>query len=196
MLIVVARGHGPVALDAGVATFATAHREPWLTSVFEALTWLGSTAILAPVVVAVGVWRRRRGASWRPLVLPAASLAGAFGLSQLVKHAVARPRPDDRLVHVVGYAFPSGHATCAAAGWLAVAIALGDVLPARRRALVAAALVVIAIVGASRVYLHVHWATDVVGGWALGGLWFALVLLASRRGHGSAGSSRLERPAA
>ena len=64
-------------------------------------------------------------------------------------------------MHAVGYAFPSGHATFAAAGWLAVAILLAGAWPARRRALVAAALAVIAIVGASRVYLQVHWTTDV-----------------------------------
>jgi membrane-associated phospholipid phosphatase len=176
VLVAVTRADGILGIDHDVAAFVARHREPWLTSAFKVVTWLGSTAVLVPVALVAGGWLRRTGGSWRPLVILAATLAGAFGFSQLVKHLVGRARPDDRLVHAIGYAFPSGHATFAAAGWLALAILLAGVRPHRRRALVAAALVVIAIVGASRVYLQVHWTTDVLGGWALGALWLTVVL--------------------
>jgi undecaprenyl-diphosphatase len=176
VLVAVTSAGGILGVDHDVAAFVASHREPWLTSVLKVLTWLGSTAVLIPVALATGGWLRRETRSWRPLLVLALSLAGAFGFSQLVKHAVGRARPDDRLVHAVGYAFPSGHATFAAAGWLGLAIVLARVWPARRAALLAAALAVIAIVGASRVYLQVHWTTDVLGGWALGGLWLAIVL--------------------
>lgn len=185
MLVAVTSADAILGIDYDVAAFAASHREPWLTSAFKVLTWLGSTAVLIPVALASGGWLRRTSGSRRPLLVLAMTLAGAFGFSQLVKHLVGRARPDDRLVHAVGYAFPSGHATFAAAGWLAVAVLLAGAWPRRRTVLVAAALVVIAIVGASRVYLRVHWTTDVLAGWALGALWLTIVLLVARQGHGS-----------
>jgi membrane-associated phospholipid phosphatase len=177
VLVAVTSAGGILGVDHDVAASVARHREPWLTSVLKVLTWLGSSAVLVPVAVAAGGWLRRRGGSWRPMLILALTLAGAFGFSQLVKHLVGRARPDDRLVHAIGYAFPSGHATFAAAGWLALAILLAGVWPRRRTALVAVALVVISIVGASRVYLQVHWTTDVLGGWALGALWLTVVLV-------------------
>jgi undecaprenyl-diphosphatase len=114
------------------------------------------------------------------LLILAASLAGASALSNLTKLAVARARPEDGLVDTIGYAFPSGHSTAAAAGWIALAFVVGATVATRRARLLilAAALLIIAIVGASRVYLGVHWSTDVLGGWALGGLWIGVVLVA------------------
>lgn len=176
MLVVVTSSDGVVGIDRDVASFVASHRKPWLTTFLEIVIWLGSAWVLVPVAVGCAVTLRHARGSWRPLLVLAATLAGANALSEIVKRAVARTRPDDRLVHAVGYAFPSGHATFATAGWLCVAILLGAVWPARRTLLVATAVAVIAVVGASRIYLNVHWATDVLGGWALGGLWLAIVL--------------------
>jgi len=186
-------------IDAPVARFVAAHREPWLTSVFEITTWAGSLAVLIPLVILAGLGRRRAESSKQPLVILAATLAGATALSSAIKLVVARPRPEDSLVEAAGYAFPSGHATAAAATWLALAVVVGRGATAnwgRRVRLVAAALVIAVIVGLSRVYLGVHAATDVLGGWALGGLWFAAVLttvavLDERRAKRSPGLSLL-----
>ena len=170
-----------VPIDAPAATFVVEHREPWLTGVFEVLTWAGSGFLLVPLLLVAGLvlWRVRR--SPRPLLFLAACLAGASALSNLVKLAVARPRPDDALIDAIGYAFPSGHATNAAACWLGLAIALGGLTASwqRKVALVTAAALIAALVGLSRVYLRVHEATDVLGGWALGGLWVVAVLTTS-----------------
>lgn len=103
-------------------------------------------------------------------------------LSDLIKLAVGRPRPNaDALVHAAGYGFPSGHATAATAGWLGVAIVLSRLTSrwARKVALITTALVIAVIVGFSRVYLGVHQPTDVLGGWALGSLWIAVVLVST-----------------
>lgn len=170
----------PVWFDADVASFVAVQRRPWLTNCFEVVTWLGSTAVLVPLGAVVGVLLRRATRSWRPLLILAASLAGASALSNLTKLAVARARPEDGLVNAIGYAFPSGHSTAAAAGWIALAFVVGATVATRRARLLilAAALLIIAIVGVSRVYLGVHWSTDVLGGWALGGLWVGVVLVA------------------
>jgi undecaprenyl-diphosphatase len=169
-----------LSIDGPVASFVAEHREPWLTSVFEIVTWAGSAFVLVPVLAVVGLRLRHETRSWRPFVFLAASLAGATALSTLVKLAVERPRPQTgALVHALGYGFPSGHATAATACWLGVAIVLGRRTSRRPRrvALVALALVIAAVVGCSRVYLGVHAPTDVLGGWALGGAWIAALLV-------------------
>jgi membrane-associated phospholipid phosphatase len=86
----------------------------------------------------------------------------------VTKDAVARPRPSGSLVGTIGSAYPSGHAAYATA-WIAVAVALTR----RLRLVTSGVLVFIALgiavaVGASRVYLRAHWASDVSGGWGLG----------------------------
>jgi undecaprenyl-diphosphatase len=170
-----------VSIDGHAARFLAEHREPWLTSALKVLTWAGSTMLLAPLVIATGLVLRRATASWRPLVFLATCLAGAGVLANLIKLAVGRARPDDPLAHAIGYAFPSGHATNSAAGWLALAIALGALTATRGRrlALFGGALLVAGIVGLSRVYLRVHAATDVLAGWALGAAWVIVVLVAT-----------------
>jgi acid phosphatase family membrane protein YuiD len=112
----------------------------------------------------------------------ALTLAGASLISTVIKLQVARPRPDTgALVRALGYGFPSGHSTAAAAGWLSAALVLGWLTRsvALRVCLGAGAAVVITLVGVSRVYLGVHQPTDVLGGWALGALWLAAVLTAA-----------------
>jgi len=177
----VVEGDELATIDGPVARFVVEHREPWLTDAFEVLTWAGSGLLLVPLMLVTGIvlWRVRR--SPRPLFFLAACVAGASALSNLVKLVVARPRPDDALIDAIGYAFPSGHATNAAACWLALALALGGLTPSwpRRVALVTAAVLIALLVGLSRVYLRVHEATDVLGGWALGGLWVVAVVVTS-----------------
>ncbi len=179
----VIRNEELISIDGPVASFMLAHREPWLSRVFETVTWAGSTAVLIPVVAVAGLWLRHVTRTWWPPLFLAASLTGASALSALIKLVVARPRPDGpALVDALGYAFPSGHATAAAAGWLSVAIALGRPTASlgRKVALVTTALLVAGLVGLSRVYLGVHEPTDVLGGWSLGGLWVAVVLVTTR----------------
>lgn len=171
-----------VRVDGPVSRFLLEHREPWLTAGMQVVTWLGSAAVLVPVLLVLGLVARRVRGTWRPAVFLVAALGGASASSAVVKLLVARPRPtSDALVAALGYAFPSGHSTAAAAGWLAAALVAGSLGRSfgLRVSLVAAALPVVVLVGVSRVYLGVHAATDVLGGWALGGLWLAVVLTAS-----------------
>jgi membrane protein DedA with SNARE-associated domain/membrane-associated phospholipid phosphatase len=168
-----------VRVDSPISRYLIEHREPWLTTVMDAITQLGSAAVLIPVLLVLAVIAHRVRGTWRPAAFLAAALGGAAASSTLIKLIIARPRPTSgALVEALGYAFPSGHSTAAAAGWLAAALVAGSLtrsFPARV-SLLAAALVVVALVGVSRVYLGVHAATDVLAGWALGGLWVALAL--------------------
>ncbi len=183
MLLVVVVDGEPGAIDDRAASFAVAHREPWLTDILELVTWLGSLAVLVPLLLLAGLalWRAR--GTRTPLLVLAATVAGSTLLSNAIKLAVARDRPEDALVEAAGHAFPSGHATASAACWLALAAVLAGPCASRRcrAALLTVALVVIAIVGFSRVYLRAHEATDVLGGWALGSLWAMVVLATAAR---------------
>lgn len=176
-------GEEIVRVDGPVTRFLIDHREPWLTTAMRLITELGGVRVVVPLLLTVGLLARRRQGSWRPLVLLALAGSGALLASTSVKLLVARPRPGtDALVHALGYGFPSGHSTQAAAAWLAVAVVLGSMTSrvAARVSAGAVALAVIGLVGVSRVYLGVHQTTDVLGGWALGALWLCAVLTAMR----------------
>jgi membrane-associated phospholipid phosphatase len=171
---------GTVRYDPGVTAFAIEHRTGWLTLVMRNVTWLGSSWILVPTLVALTLvfwWRGRRG--WVPLFYPWAAYLGAVVLYGLVKPLVARPRPPsgEMIGAASGFAFPSGHATQAVATWGMVALVLLSGWPARARAaLIAGAVAVALLVGVSRVYLGTHWLTDVLGGYTLGAFWLAVLV--------------------
>ena len=166
--------------DPQVLAFFAGHRAPWLTGLARALTWLGSGVVLWPVVIiaALGLWRWRR----RRLTaaLPALALAGAAAWTSLIKVLVGRPRPpvSDWLATAHGWAFPSQHAAQALATWgmLAFTLMVGRSLTTRTLLLAGAGLIAL-VVGLTRLYLGVHWMTDVLGGWALAGVWDCLLII-------------------
>lgn len=172
-----------VGLDDPVADFLAGRRTGGRTAFFRSATHLGTVYVLIPVLLTLGAVARRRTGSWTPLAVLAITLGGASLTSTVTKLLVARPRPEaDALVDALGYGFPSGHSTAAAAGWLAAALVTAQ-LTARvtvRVTAIVGAVVVAGVVGISRVYLRVHEITDVLAGWALGVLWLGAVLVAVR----------------
>lgn len=133
--------------------------------VVAVLTDLGSFGVALAVALAGALYAGRRGQPARAIALVAGLVALLIAVN-LTKAAWARPRPAGMLTGAGGLSFPSGHSAYATT-WLAAAMVTG------RRGLIAAATVVIVAVMASRLYLHVHYLTDVVGGAALGGALFA-----------------------
>ena len=176
-----------VGIDRSVLDWFVAHRTPWLSAVIEVVTVLGSSAFLIPLVVTVGVWYRRRRGTSGPFVLLAATYGGAYVLSQSLKILFGRPRPPvgAAIGHYSGYAFPSGHATQAAAVWLMLAFVLAAGVPSSRHRvwIWAAATSTVVVVGITRLYLAAHWLTDVLGGWAFGAIWCGSVLVVGARGR-------------
>jgi membrane protein DedA with SNARE-associated domain/membrane-associated phospholipid phosphatase len=164
--------------DARVTRFVADHRVAWATALMKGVTRLGSVAVLIPLVVVLGGYLLIRKKHWRPLVLLAAALIGSNACYQITKPLVSRARPPEplHLVAVTGYSFPSGHATTAIAVWGAVALVL-TIGRARwvKTAIWIGAGLVAALVAFSRVYLGVHWWTDVVAGLAVGGAWLCVL---------------------
>jgi membrane-associated phospholipid phosphatase len=159
-------------LDHRLVADAVASRTDTLTSVARAASVLGRSWVLILATGALGVALVGRG-RWRAFG-PLAAVLGAEVLQQVVKTLVQRPRPFvPRLEQVTGSSFPSGHATESAALAVALVMLVGR-RPQRER--IAAALVatlLVAAIAASRVYLGVHYPTDVAAGIVLGAAWGA-----------------------
>ena len=174
--------NGATPFDSSITAWMIGHRDHVLTAVARALSAVGSQKVLAPVaaVTAVLLLGRRRPLATLTL---AVAWGGAIGLYSLTKHFVGRPRPpmDLQLAHAGASSFPSGHATQSLATFVALAALVAAVAVRGRGAAVGVAVGLGAAVGWSRVYLGVHWTTDVIAGWLIGAGWVSSVLWLSRR---------------
>jgi undecaprenyl-diphosphatase len=169
----VVSGLGIQQLDAPASRFVVPYRTAGLVNLAKVVTALGSPGVTVAVAVAalvVLIWRFRR---LEAAVFLAIAVAGG-DLSYLVlKHLVHRARPHGALVHLSSFSFPSGHTVGAATLYFALAWIVSRRHPTVRVAAWAGALVVVAAVGATRIELGAHYASDVIGGFALGGFWVA-----------------------
>jgi undecaprenyl-diphosphatase len=166
---------GPTPGDETAREMVEDLRAGWLTDVSKVVTDLGSgplTLALA-LVCAIGLGMRRR---WSEMAVLLAGMAIIYLAVHEMKAAVDRPRPPGGLIDVDGRSFPSAHAAYSTIYvWLAVTIVarLRPGLP-RSTAVLVGGLVLTGAVGLSRVYLEVHYLSDVNAGWALGASAFAL----------------------
>jgi undecaprenyl-diphosphatase len=137
-------------------------------------TAFGGEGILTFVVLsAAGFLALKR--NYRTVLLLFAATIGGGTLSDFLKLHYGRPRPEivSRLVYTTSQSFPSGHALLAAATYLTLGALLARVQPTRalKGYLMFLAIVLTFVVGSSRVYLGVHWPTDVLAGWTIGAIW-------------------------
>ncbi|WP_187969399.1 phosphatase PAP2 family protein [Aquibium microcysteis] len=162
---------------------------PWLQEMMRDFTALGGVGVLS--LIALGACGylllvRKRRAALAVLV----AVAGGVLISQMIKAGIDRPRPD--LVphgsYVSTASFPSGHSMMAATVYLTLAAMLARVQPRwrSRSYLIGCAIFIVVLVGISRVYLGVHWPTDVLAGWSVGAGWaigcWVVTLWLQRRG--------------
>jgi undecaprenyl-diphosphatase len=150
------------------------------------VTRLGDWPVLLPLT-ALAALILIFGRSWRHAALFAAIVLAGRAMVEAQKIELARARPDaaGRLVHVSSLSFPSAHAAYSMMTWLAFVLLLAA--PRHRSAAAAAAVLVAVIVGLTRLVLHVHWPSDVIGGWAFGAGW---TLLLVRLAAGTAAARR------
>ena len=167
-------------IDTTVMQFADSIRSIPLTVFFEWVTNLGDARTITVVAIALALvlWRHRRFTYKAGF---AVALFGSLLTSWLLKHLIERPRPDHALslISESGYSFPSMHATVSMATYGFLAFVMWRVLrPRSHRAPAVAVLVALIVcIGLSRIYLEVHYFSDIVSGYVIGVLfvWFGVM---------------------
>jgi membrane-associated phospholipid phosphatase len=177
LLAVVVRSTDVLAgIDSAVAEWGDRHSSAWSHDALTLVTQLGETwlVVLVAIVVAAVELARTRSRWVAPFLL--AVILGDKLLTAGVKELIDRARPEiESVAATLGPSFPSGHTTTAAASWAAFALVAGRWWGRGSWPALAGAAVGIAL---SRVFLDVHWLTDVLGGLALGWAWFAACAIA------------------
>ncbi|MCC9138581.1 phosphatase PAP2 family protein [Pontibacter silvestris] len=170
-------------LDDAAFSFAAGITTPTLTAVMEVITFFASRQFLTPaalLLIAYFIFVRRH--RWYSLKVPVVAL-GSITLNLVLKFFFDRPRPLMPLVETSGLSFPSGHSMVAASFYgLIIHIVWKNVASLVWRYTLSALLVMfILLIGFSRVYLRVHYATDVLAGFAAGLLWVIIGIGVLRR---------------
>ncbi|ANT49218.1 phosphatase PAP2 family protein [Mesorhizobium amorphae] len=156
---------------------------PWLEGAMRDITSLGSASVLVLITAAVIIYLLmiRRPAT---ALLIFVAVAGGQVLSSLLKAGIDRPRPDlvSHLVNETSFSFPSGHAMLSAVTYLTLGSLVARFLHGRTTKIFVLCLAVLTtvLVGISRVYLGVHWPSDVLAGWCAGFAWAMLCWLVAR----------------
>ena len=170
--------HDPLTqFDVALLNWFQAHATPTGFAIFKAISFLGSLVAMTAIALAVGLLLAIRR-EWIILGGWVTALAGAGLLNQVLKLEIQRPRPPyaTTVLHYSSWSFPSGHAMGSFVGYGMLAYVLIVLWIHRPRAQVAVALsaagLVVAI-GLSRLYLGVHYFSDVVGGYSAGVLWLS-----------------------
>ena len=184
----IALGEAPHAFDEAILHFFRADAETPLgpSRLREAMTeWttLGGWPFLVLLTIFGAVYMMLRG-HWRHASILVAAVVGQSILVNLLKELFGRERPAvvDHLVEATSYSFPSGHSASAAAVYLTLAAILTREVRRRREKLfiIAVAVFLVVLIGVTRVYLGVHYPSDVLAGWSFGAAWASLVLLIAR----------------
>jgi len=149
----------------------------WLGDVARDITSLGGATVLVLLSIgAIGYLLMNR--RWQAAVFITVAVAGGALISAGLKQIFARPRPDllPHAVEVTSASFPSGHAMLAMTTYLTLGAVLAEVEERRRLKIYVLlwATLLALLVGLSRIYLGVHWPTDVLAGWCVGSAWALL----------------------
>lgn len=182
-------------VDEPIGRFVVDHRTAWLDTAMLRISFFGSTRFVlgAGLVLALAAWPRCRMAT----VLIVGATLTRPPVEFVLKLLVNRDRPEiAQMVHGAGYSFPSGHPMAAATLWLLVPVVISLYTSSRRawHVSVAACLAAVVLIGSSRVYLGVHWPSDVVAGGLAAAMLLAGLDLAFRRLHAPRGCGGARHP--
>lgn len=186
----IARDSVPHGLDTSILL---AFREPGqpdnpigsvrLEAIMRDITALGSAAVLT-LVTAVAFFYLLVARRLTTALFVLVAVGGGQVLSSLLKLGIDRPRPElvSHLMDETTMSFPSGHAMMSAVTYLTLGALITRIMPtaARRAFVMAIAVLLTVLIGVSRIYLGVHWPSDVLAGWCAGFAWAMLFWLAAR----------------
>ncbi len=170
--------------DQPILTWLNSHQSPPLTTLFLALSFIGSVFFLGPLTLALvaALWQR----SQRSAVFLILGVGGAVALNFAFKALLARVRPDlfPQLSPVGGFAFPSGHTMASTGFFLTLFLIVRRLAPRWQGVAATVGLLLTLGIGLSRNYLQVHYPSDVLAGWALSSAWVLGVNLPYARARG------------
>jgi undecaprenyl-diphosphatase len=167
--------HAAAAVDLAIVKTVFGMRSAWGVAVFAAFTSLGDTLSVGLVLCAACLILALKKRDRAYIIGLAVAVGGAKLTEIVMKIAIERARPDGfALFHLDTYSFPSGHATGAMALYGFVAYILCALYPRKRVLWIAPASFIIFMIGASRVYLGVHFPSDVLGGFLVGSIWILI----------------------
>lgn len=171
-----------VRLDTGISGWIQAHGTETGESIFTVVSLFGAP-LLAVILFATAVTlvRHRRRLCAAALVI---TTGGGVLLNAVLKRLLHRDRPlYASEFHARSWSFPSGHAMASVIGYGFLALLLIHRNPERRAVIVAAAATIILTIGFARVYLGVHYPSDVLGGYCAGAVWLTVCIKGFRRGR-------------
>lgn len=175
-------------MDGAFRDWVIAHRNGTLTEIMVNASRFGSTPSLLVIVLVAAAWLAWRGRRADALLIVLGS-AGGLLLAPLLKLVFERPRPPlaDRIVLIDSWSFPSGHSlnSMVVLGLLTVLAVRERPGRLRRTLLATLGTFLVLVVGFSRVYLGVHWPSDVLAGWFIGVLWLTICLTIAHRTSGN-----------
>jgi undecaprenyl-diphosphatase len=162
-------------IDLIILAWVHQFRTPFLTKIALDITALGSPALLALACILVIVVLFRLTRDRHAIMQMVVASIGASAWVTLGKHLIGRSRPEVSYALVVsqGFSYPSGHAVASSAIYLTAGILLSRSLNSRRKrwAVMGIAIALVVLIGLTRIYLGVHYPSDVVGGLLLGAAW-------------------------
>ncbi|MEH7436318.1 phosphatase PAP2 family protein [Neobacillus drentensis] len=147
---------------------------------FIQLTEMGDKKGIGVVAILMLIWLLVKKRNYLGAAVFALSIALGNEISKLLKDYFARPRPDlEHLVDVKSYSFPSGHAMVGMTVYFLIAYLLIESAVSKKAKIIigACAAILLLLIGASRIILHVHYPSDVLGGYALGYIWVSLSII-------------------
>ena len=170
----------PILLDTTILKSIHEHASPFLNHLFLFITTLGSFKVIAPVTIALVLWFYYKNQRRSSLII-AFSVLGAATANFILKLLFTRSRPAlwETLVKEPSYSFPSGHAMVSCALILSIIFIVWQT-KYRFAALVAGSLLIV-LIGLSRLYLGVHYPTDVIAGWSASIVWVIIVVTIAKR---------------
>jgi undecaprenyl-diphosphatase len=165
--------------DTAIITFIQGVESPGLTAVMKILSIIGDTpvVIILSLVVLFFLYKVLKHRS--ELVLFVVALSGSAILNLLLKYFFQRTRPEiHRLVEIEGYSFPSGHAMNACTVYTIIAFLLWHNIATKtgRTILIILSTIMILSIGISRIYLGVHYPSDIFGGYLASGFWITIAI--------------------